>query len=53
MIKAFKGKVMVPTVGEDGTLIGALVMTPDQAMQFAGEIMAAAREAANQRLETP
>lgn len=51
MIKAFKGKVMVPTVDEGGTLIGGLVMTPEQARQFAQEILVAATEAAVQRRE--
>lgn len=51
MIKAFEGKVFVPSVDGDGTLNGALVMTPEDARQFAQEILVAATEAAVQRRE--
>lgn len=52
MIKAFEGKVMVPTVDSDGRMmLGALIMTPEQARQFAQEILVAAAEAAVQRRE--
>lgn len=51
MIKAYKGKVFVPSVDADGTLTGALVMTPEDARQFAQEILDAAADAAAQRQE--
>lgn len=51
MIKASKGKVFVPVLDDDGTLTGALTMTPEEARMFAMEIMDAATEAAVQRRE--